>query len=708
MGGCLAGDAMSLWSFLRDVTSFGAHPQPEVRATLGGGILTPSYQQNKATWPDRTIDTYDREGYRKLALVFRLVGIVAHAAGSAPVRVYREEQDGELTELPKHPLRQLMVRPNPQMRESRFIATVSMIASIAGFCLIEKERGLGGRVIGLWTLRSDWAKPIPRANRLPDWEYRIPGRDPITLKSEDVLHVTYADRPDGSPFGLGPLEVALREVGIANVMTDFLKAFFDTGAMPVTGLVMREGWPGDQSDADLIKETWRRRYGGLMNSVEPALLKDIVDVKRLSFDFNELAYLDLRDISDLALCQAFGVPPILAGVRYGLERSTFANYGEARRSFYEDTVSPLWARLDDVLTLGLLPEFDTSPGTALQFDTSAIPALQEDRNTRAGWLTTAYLGGGISSHVYHGELGLPLPPQDFYLRGMVQDAIPATDPLGIGRAPRVTVSPVPPALSATTDDEEPTADDEARSLVVVREHRAGLHPTEFRASVAVLNRRAVQRIAATVVGWLRDFFGLQSDRIIATSGRVVDWQAEERALTDVIARAYHLAGDTAYRQIGEQYGAVGIAFDLAHPNLTDVRHLLAERVTGINDESQRVIQNVVTDALGRGVSMPELAAELQGQFQTWSDGRAMTIARTESQVAFNSASLAGYRQSGVVDRVQLFDNPAHTDDYGASDGLSCAERNGLIVPLAEASRHIEAEHPNGTLAVSGVLVGEDA
>lgn len=705
---------MSLWTFLRDVTTFGAHPQPEVRATLGGGILTPNYAMNKATWPDRTIDTYDREGYRKLALVFRLVGIVAHAAGSAPVRVYREEADGELTELPKHPLRQLLVRPNPQMRESRFIATVSMISSIAGFCLIEKERGLGGRVIGLWTLRSDWARPIPRANRLPDWEYRIPGRDPVTLKSEDVLHVTYADRPDGSPFGLGPLEVALREVGIANVMTDFLKAFFDHGAMPITGLVMREGWSGDQSDAEMIKETWRRRYGGLLNSTDPAILKDIVDVKRLSFDFNELAYLDLRDISDLALCQAFGVPPILAGVRYGLERSTFANYGEARRSFYEDTVSPLWARLDDVLTLGLLPEFDTSPGTALQFDPSEIQALQENRNDRAGWLTTAYLGGGISSHVYHGELGLPLPPQDFYLRGMVQDAIPANDPLGIGRTPRVTVSPVPTALPATTPDDEtpaaePDLEDERQALDVLHEYRLGYRNVrERRASVAVLNRRAVQRIAATVVGWLRDFFGLQSDRIIATSGRVVDWQAEERALTDVMARAYHLAGDTAYRQIGEQYGVTGISFDLAHPNLTDVRHLLAERVTGINAESQRVIQNVVTDALGRGVSMPELAAELGGTFASWSDGRAMTIARSESQVAFNSASLAGYRQSGVVDRVQLFDNPDHTDDYGASDGLSCAERNGLIVPLSEASRHIEAEHPNGTLAVSGVLVGEDA
>ena len=47
--------------------------------------------------------------------------------------------------------------------------------------------------------------------------------------------------------------------------------------------------------------------------------------------------------------------------------------------------------------------------------------------------------------------------------------------------------------------------------------------------------------------------------------------------------------------------------------------------------------------------------------------------------------------------------PDHDEDYGASDGLSCAERNGLIVPLGAVDIHIAAEHPNGTLAIAPVL-----
>jgi hypothetical protein len=53
--------------------------------------------------------------------------------------------------------------------------------------------------------------------------------------------------------------------------------------------------------------------------------------------------------------------------------------------------------------------------------------------------------------------------------------------------------------------------------------------------------------------------------------------------------------------------------------------------------------------------------------------------------------------------VELVDNPGCDIDPG-SDGLTCAQSNGLIVPLGQAQTHISAAHPNGTLAVAPVLV----
>jgi hypothetical protein len=57
-----------------------------------------------------------------------------------------------------------------------------------------------------------------------------------------------------------------------------------------------------------------------------------------------------------------------------------------------------------------------------------------------------------------------------------------------------------------------------------------------------------------------------------------------------------------------------------------------------------------------------------------------------------------------VQALTLHDNPAHTEPYGAADGLSCAQRDGVITDVDGVDLHIFSEHPNGSLAVSPLLV----
>jgi hypothetical protein len=146
-----------------------------------------------------------------------------------------------------------------------------------------------------------------------------------------------------------------------------------------------------------------------------------------------------------------------------------------------------------------------------------------------------------------------------------------------------------------------------------------------------------------------------------------------------------------------------------NPRLAQFIERLAERVVGINATTKADISRIVTEGLLDGVTMPELAGRLDGLFEQTYAGRSSTIARTESQVAYNQASTLAYAESGVVSQAELLDNPDHDDDYGALDGLSCAERNGLIVDLADVDMHVMSEHPNGTLAVAPYLapVGDE-
>jgi hypothetical protein len=136
-----------------------------------------------------------------------------------------------------------------------------------------------------------------------------------------------------------------------------------------------------------------------------------------------------------------------------------------------------------------------------------------------------------------------------------------------------------------------------------------------------------------------------------------------------------------------------------------VRDEIGSRVVGITETTKADIQRVVNEALAEGTSIDDLSARLEGLYEESYRNRSRAIARTESQVAYNTASVEGYQQRGVT-QVELADNPNHTTDPG-SDGLTCAQRHGLVVPIQQVSRHIQAEHPNGSLSILPVLSNWD-
>jgi hypothetical protein len=145
-----------------------------------------------------------------------------------------------------------------------------------------------------------------------------------------------------------------------------------------------------------------------------------------------------------------------------------------------------------------------------------------------------------------------------------------------------------------------------------------------------------------------------------------------------------------------------LSWDLANPNVSRVLDELGTRIVGINETTRRDVLGVIDAWAADGGSLTELANQLGSLFEETYKGRAMTVARTETQVAYNSASQLAYEESGEVDEVEMVDNPDHDTDPG-SDDLTCAQRHGLVVPVANMNLHIEAEHPNGSLAFIPIL-----
>jgi HK97 family phage portal protein len=113
----------------------------------------------------------------------------------------------------------------------------------------------------------------------------------------------------------------------------------------------------------------------------PLLIENGADAELME-PLKDMDWPGLTGLTEARICSAFGVPPILVGARVGLERSTYANYAEARRSFYSETLKPLWAALESALTHWLL-RTEGESGLSVRFDLSHVAELQEDVNSRA-------------------------------------------------------------------------------------------------------------------------------------------------------------------------------------------------------------------------------------------------------------------------------------------------------------------------------------
>lgn len=762
------------------------------------GYTVPSWQLDKPQWPLRNTTSYRTLGYEALPVVYACVNARAQSVSAATVRAYREVPEGPRENIPDHPIRVLMRAPNPRMSEAEFLLQTIVCMDVAGFALIEKVRAGPGNIVELWHLRPDWARPIYRSNGSVDWEYRIPGRAIEIIRDQDVIVVSGGVSVDFNVTGMSPLAVALRELGIENAATDFLKNYFDHGGAPRYVITTDKEFK-DQAQVDLIRERFAQVHQGVQNWNRVGILTGGATIQPVSDTLVDMAYADLRRLTDSHICQVFGVPPVIVGAQVGLDAATYSNYELARRTFYQDTIRPLWGRLDGAFTRSLLPELEVDAAVSLEFDTENIPALQEDKNQLFSRMAQALSLGGMTLNQFQqhiGNEGFGPDGEVLYLPTVVSVVRP--EELGVlADETAAPPQPVPPQLApggptgpAGPNDQPtgatgvtgPTGADATKAAPYPGDHVVGPKldarmaeieaerasrrevrqmfvdgdlinldaplyrlDAEQRGLHAIISKGQITRLAGQFAPQLRAFWQEQGTRIVAIAERTcisvpfrtdldhmpewetlavagfmrgparkhftedeqrdiaaIDWNDELKRLTDLILPHDDHAATLATNRVARSLN-VGVSWDTAHPNVRKVRNDLARRIVGINDTTRQDVQRVVSEGLTEGVTMPQLSDRLAGLFDETYQGRAMTVSRTESRVAYGRAAVRAYQDSHVVAAAELMDNPNHGGYGGDDDGLTCAERDGMIVSLDDAPDHIDGTHPNCILAVAPVL-----
>lgn len=403
--------------------------------------MIPTFMRGEPIWTTPGMHNYVEQGYKKNELMWRCMQERSQAISSARMMV-KSKETGE--EVPDHPLYQLLQKPNHMMSEFDLWSISVIYADLTGIAYWEQVRGPMGNTVEMWPLRPDRMHPIPHTKKvISGYEYRVPGLEPILIPAENVIEFKVFD-PLSLYQGVSPVGVALKALDIDISQTNYLKLFFEGGGIP-PGLIKTKKKLIDADVTD-IRRRWSERYGGYEKWLAPAVLDMDAEYQKTSYSFQEMGFDVLDARAEIRVAMVFMIPPVLIGARVGLDRATFANYREARTSFWEDTLMPMHKHLKDTFQRELADEEWTD--VYLEWDYSNVPVLFQKNIEQRIQHRADYLAGGLQLNEYRKYMGLgPLPADTGNVRvqslafqiipeGEMGQLVPLKNPVGVGDTKR--------------------------------------------------------------------------------------------------------------------------------------------------------------------------------------------------------------------------------------------------------------------------------
>jgi HK97 family phage portal protein len=346
------------------------------------------HHTGQPVWSPRDYAAFAREGYARNPIVYRAVRMISEAAASIPLRLFEGRH-----RLDAHPLLDLLARPNAMACGPDLFEDWYGYLLIAGNAYMEAV-SVGGAVRELHVLRPDRMKVIAGADGWPDaYDYTANGASVRFRQAPEeglrpILHMALFN-PANDYYGMSPIEAASSAIDLHNAASSWNKALLDNAARPSGALVYAA------ADGHLTEEQFSRlkaelesNYQGAMNAGRPLLLEGGLDWKAMSLSPKDMDFMEARNAAAREIALALGVPPMLLGIPGD---NTYANYQEANRVFWRQTVLPLVARtlkaLSGWLGCGFGEELTLRPALDEVEALSGERAALWERVARADFLT---------------------------------------------------------------------------------------------------------------------------------------------------------------------------------------------------------------------------------------------------------------------------------------------------------------------------------
>ena len=327
------------------------------------------YSVGQPYWSPRNYAHFAKHGFSGNAVAYRCVRMIADAAGSVPLLLYKGQ-----AELSQHPLLELLKRPNPAQGQRDLIENLVSFLLVSGNSYLELGE-VDGTPRELVPLRPDRMQVIPGARGwVESYRYSVNGAF-HDLRAENVLHLKLFN-PLDDYYGLSPLEAAARALDTHNAASAWNKAMLDNAARP-SGALVFSGGDGQLSPQQFerLKGELQENFQSAANAGRPMVLEGGLDWKEMGFSPKDMDFINSKNNAAREIALAFGVPPMLLGIPGD---NTFANYAEANRVFWRQSVVPVLRRVIEALAGFIGPRFEE--GLRLDLDLDQVEALSHDRD----------------------------------------------------------------------------------------------------------------------------------------------------------------------------------------------------------------------------------------------------------------------------------------------------------------------------------------
>lgn len=616
--------------------------------------------------------------------VYTVVKKRATYLSSLPLTLSRIKADGDADPVTKGALYELTRKVNPYWTWRRLIEMTEMSLCLWGSAYWFLERR-GGVPVEMYWARPDRVKVITHpTNYVARFEYQpVSGQEPIRFDPSETVWFRYPN-PLDEYSGLSPLVAARLAADTQSAAMKQNFALFKQG-VSIGGLVTpAAGMPMSGDAAREIRDQLRDRAKGTANAHRWLVLTNDAKFTPMTMSPKDAEFVELHKLTLEDVCRPYGVPLDLVG-----GQRTYANYEEAVKAMWTETVIPEAAFLADEITEQLLPMFQRPGDRAdvVGFDHSGVECLQDDEQAKwtiaqgqiekgaitvNEWRKHHKMDPVLWGDVWWGSVALtpikdaepPEPPEVGSDAGTdAGDGAAGDDEAGggdrgdsgdrganaghLGDNNASASHPVDQQRDESRATRMDYGSDEHQRLWDRFVSRTEAHEARVQRLASQLFRSQQQSLLTELAKLERaQRDAAEPEQILAQIFNLQRWRRRFREAFRPVARdIVQDAGQDAIDQV-----TLGVAFDVADPAVVRFLEAQVQRfAVEVNDTTWERLKAALTEGLEAGEGTDLLAKRVQAVMGDRIRSSAETIARTETVSAFSAARTAGFQQSGVVE-----------------------------------------------------------